>query len=54
MNVFSSCYALPPYVEDSSDALLEMSESALLNRLSITSGLKGCTPIASKELQMLL
>jgi hypothetical protein len=41
MTVFSFCHASPPYVGASSDALLEVSESLLAKRSSITSGLKG-------------
>jgi len=41
MTVFNFCQASLPYVGASSDVLLEMSESSLAKRLSITSGLKG-------------
>ena len=52
MTVFSFCHASPPYVGASSKALLEVSESLLVKRLSITLGLNGCTPVALNELKM--
>jgi hypothetical protein len=50
--VFNFCHASPPYVGASSDALLGVLELLVVKRLSITSGLKGCTPVALKELKM--